>query len=158
MSNISSEQLLLGAFGSLLIAAVVTALCARNWRRTGWIAVVFTAIASVLLWVLAARAFASGAQTIGPVLSFSPLGASLTFRIDRLSAIFLMVVPFIGLLTMLYAVEFMRKTQTGQSPRVYYPFALLMTAAIIGVVTASDLFFFFIFWELMTLVSWALVW
>ena len=158
MSNMTSEQMLLAAFGSLVIGAVATALCARDWRRTGWLAVVFTAVAAVLLWLLAARALTEGTQTIRSLLTFKPLGASLTFRVDKLSAIFLMLVPFVGLATTLYAVEFMRKAQTGQSPRAYYPFALLMTAAIVGVVTSSDLFFFFVFWELMTLVSWVLVW
>ncbi len=158
MSNVTSEQLLLAAFGSLLVGTAVTALFAKDWRRTGYAAVVFMLIGSVLLWILAARGLIAGTQTVSGLLTFTPLGASLTFRIDRLSAIFLMLVPFVGLVTTLYAVEFMSKTQTGQSPRAYYPFALLTMVAITGVVTSSDLFFFFIFWELMTLVSWALVW
>lgn len=153
-----SEQLLLLAFGLLALGALVTAVYAGNWRRAGYTAVVFTAAAAVTLWVLAAGVFLSGAVGTREFLTFSPLGASLAFHIDRLSSIFLIIVPFVALAAMLYSIDYMRKAHPDDSPRRYYPFALLLVAAILGVVTSSDLLFFFIFWECMTLTSWVLVW
>ena len=157
MNYLGTEHLLAFGIGFLLVGAALTAF-GKDWRRTGYIAFVFAAAASAVLWLLAARVFASGTIKISPLLSITSLGASLTFRVDRLSAIFLLVVPFVALAATLYAVEYMSKVHRTQSPRMYYPFVLLLMTAIVGVVTSYDLFFFFIFWELMTLMSWVLVW
>jgi hydrogenase-4 component B len=158
MSFLTSEQLLLSAFGLLIVGALVTAVIARGWRSTGWIAVVFTAGATVALWVLAARVFAGGAQDTRVFAVFHPLGSSLRFHVDKLSAVFLVMTSFIGLAAALYAVEYMKRLHPAACPARYYPFACLLVAAIVGVVTVSDLLFFLIFWELMTLTSWVLVW
>jgi hydrogenase-4 component B len=158
MSHISSQWLLVLAFGVLGIGALILGLVGQNWRRQGAIAVVLMTVASVAIWVLAVKVFIHGVVNVPPLLRFSLLGASLSFRIDRLSGVFLIIIPFVGLASLLYAVEFMAKCHPNRSPARYYPFALLLTATSIGVVTVSDLFFFFIFWEMMTLVSWVLVW
>ena len=145
------------AFGLLALGAVVALILGGSWRRTGYCSFVFTAAASILLWVVAGKALVSGTVETRSWLAFSPLGASLVFRVDRLSAVFLLAVPFVGLAAMLYAVEYMNRVHSHHSPRLYYPFALLLIASIVGVVTTRDLFFFFIFWELMTLTSWVAV-
>ena len=154
----TSEQLLFLAFGILVVGAVITSLFGKDWRKTGYMATAFMAIACIALWALALRAFSLGVPDMRPVLRLGMLGASLTFHIDKLSVIFLFVLPFVGLASMAYAIEYMSKVYAAQSPARYYPFALLLMASIVGVVTASDLFFFIIFWELMTLTSWVLVW
>jgi len=158
MADLVAERLLLLAFGLLLAGAIASSAYRNDWRKTGYAAVTFMAAASAALWILAARVLACGAADTRAFLAFGLLGTSLTFHVDRLSAVFLLVVPFVGLAAMLYAVEYMRKLHPNQCPARYYPFALLLMAAIVGVVTASDLLFFFIFWELMTLTSWVLVW
>ena len=153
----TSEQLLFLALGLLVVGAIIS-LFGRDWRRTGYIATAFMAVASISLWALALRAFSLGVPDVHTGLGLTVLGASLAFHIDKLSAVFLLLMPFVGLASMLYAIEYMSKVYADQSPARYYPFALLLMASIVGVVTSSDLFFFFIFWELMTLISWALVW
>jgi len=158
MADIATEQLLLLAFGLLVVGALVTALFGRDWRRTGWTAAIFVAAASAALWTLAARAISTGDSNTRALLNFELLGSALTFHIDSLSATFLLVVPFVALAATVYAIEYMRKVHPAQYPGRYYPFALLLMAAVVGVVTTSDLFFFFVFWEMMTLTSWALVW
>ncbi|HET6454619.1 MAG TPA: proton-conducting transporter membrane subunit [Armatimonadota bacterium] len=154
----TSEQLLFLAFGLLVVGAVITSLFHKDWRKTGYIATAFMGVASISLWILALRAFSQNIADIRPGLKLAVLGASLTFHIDKLSAIFLLVLPFVGLASMVYAIEYMGKVYAGQSPARYYPFALLLMGAIVGVVASSDLFFFIVFWELMTLTSWVLVW
>jgi hydrogenase-4 component B len=153
----TSEQLLFLAFG-LLVAGAAISLLGRDWRKSGYAGTAFMALACLSLWILALRAITSGVADIPAGLSLLVPRASLGFHIDRLSAVFLMVVPFVGLATMLYSIEYMAKMHPTQSPRRYYPFAMLLMASIVGVITSADLFFFFIFWELMTLTSWALVW
>ena len=153
-----SLNLLIAALGLLAVGAVVIAVFGRQWRTAGYMAVAFTAVAAVALWVLAAKAFTSGALNTNALVNLSPLGASLTFHVDRLSAVFLIFIPFVSLTSVLYAVGYMRKVYPQCPPARYYSFALLLTAAMVGVVTSSDLLFFFIFWELMTLTSWVLVW
>lgn len=156
--NLTAGQIIQLAFGFLIAGALITALMGGNWRRSGTIAFLFMAGATACLWTLAARSFTSGAVDIGSLFQLDILGANLSFRIDRLSAIFLFLVPFVTLCALLYAIEYMARRHPQESPRRYYPFALLLMAAITGVAASSDLFFFFIFWELMTLTSWALVW
>lgn len=158
MANVTSQQLLLAAFGLLLVGAGLVGAFGSDWRKSGYWSVLFMAAASVAAWMLGGRALSSDTIETGGLLTLSPLGASLTFRVDRLSAVFLLLVPFIGLLSMLYAVEYMNRVHRKHSPRAYYPFALLLMTAILGVVTSSDFLFFFIFWEMMTLSSWVLVW
>ena len=153
----TSEQLLFTAFGLLVIGAAIS-LFGKDWRKTGYIATAFMAVASTALWALALRAFSLGVPDMRPVLRLAALGTSLTFHIDKLSAIFLIILPFVGLASMAYAIEYMSKVYAAQSPARYYPFALLLMASIVGVIASSDLFFFIVFWELMTLTSWVLVW
>ena len=158
MWDITSEQLLLVAFGLLVVGAIAGCGYSTGWRKSGYAAVVFMAAATVLLWALAVRVLGSGAVETRTFLTIGMLGTSLKFHIDQLSAVFLLVVPLIGLATTLYSVEYMSKVHADASPARYYPFVLLLMAAVVGVVTVSDLFFFFIFWEMMTLTSWVLVW
>ena len=157
MASVSPEQLLLSAFGLFTVGALVS-IGGRSWRRTGYTSVAFAAAASVALWILAAGTIVRGETHTRAYLGLGAIGASLTFRIDRLSSVFLLVVPFIGLAALLYSVEYMNHVHGNASARRYYPFALLMLASITGVITTSNLLYFFVFWELMTLTSWALVW
>ena len=96
MANVTSEQLLLAAFGLLLAGAVVCSLYGKSWRKTGVVAVASMAAAALLLWVLAVRALNSGEIDVGSRVVLTIPVASLTFHIDRLSAVFLFVVPFVA--------------------------------------------------------------
>jgi hydrogenase-4 component B len=158
MASLSSEQLLVISFGILTVGAVLVGLIGKSWRAAGSAATVFMAAASIPLWTLAARALTGGPIQMPPLIRLVALNSSLQFRIDSLSAIFLIIVPFVALAATLYAVQYMNKMHPQESPRRYYPFVLLLMAAIVGVLTSSDLLIFFIFWELMTLTSWVVVW
>ena len=154
----SFAEIFAAVFGLLLVGALVTAARGLSWRAAGYIAIIFAAAATAAVWKLAAQVFISGPIEINQrLVTFRILNASLNFHIDALSAIFLVVVPLVSLCAMLYSIEYMRRRHYEESPSRYYPFTLLLLASIIGVVTVSDLFFFFIFWELMTLTSYFLV-
>jgi hydrogenase-4 component B len=76
------------------------------------------------------------------------------FRIDALSAFFLLVVNFGGAAASLYAVGYGRHES---SPGRVLPFYPAYLAAMNIVVLADDAFSFLVAWEFMSLTSWALV-
>ena len=76
------------------------------------------------------------------------------FRIDALSAFFLVVVDLGGALTSLYALGYGRHEEAPMRVLPFYPAFL---AAMNLVVMADDAFVFLLSWEMMSLVSWAIV-
>lgn len=90
------------------------------------------------------------------LFSVPGFGASLVLRIDHLSAFFLAIIAIVGLLASLFSIRYMEHYRRESLVGFYPPF-LVFLAAMIAVVGMADLFFFFLFWELMTLASYALV-
>ncbi len=76
------------------------------------------------------------------------------FRIDALSAFFLIVVNLGGASASFYALGYGRHEETPQRVLPFYPAYL---AAMNLVVLANDAFSFLVAWEFMSLTSWALV-
>ena len=76
------------------------------------------------------------------------------FRIDALSAFFLLVVNGAGVLISLYAIEY---TAHDAEPGRVLPFYPLFLAAMNLVLVADDAFVFLVSWEVMSLTSWLLV-
>jgi hydrogenase-4 component B len=147
----------MGTFGVLVAGAALTALVARQRAVCSYLALIIVTIASGGMFAVAARVWSTGpGQTAAPLLTIAPLGASLAFRVDELSALFLTIVSVIAFCVALYSVRYL-EIYSDQSLTRYYPVLLVFLAGILGVVTVSDLFFFFVFWELMTLASYFLV-
>ncbi len=90
------------------------------------------------------------------LFSVPGFGASLILRIDHLSAFFLIVIVIVGLMASLFSVRYMEHYRRESLVGFYPPF-LVFLASMIAVVGMADLFFFFLFWETMTLASYALV-
>ena len=76
------------------------------------------------------------------------------FRLDALSAFFLVVVNLGGAAASLYALGYGRHEQAPQRVLPFYPAFL---AGMNLVVLADDAFTFLVSWEFMSLASWALV-
>ena len=90
------------------------------------------------------------------LFSVPGLGAILSIRIDNLSSIFLILIAIVGMCATLYSIRYMEHYKRSNLTAYYSPL-LLFLGAMIAVVGMSDMFFFFIFWELMTLTSYLLV-
>ena len=93
----------------------------------------------------------------GPVVLWE-LGfvkASLSIRVDELSALFLLLVSALSLAAAWYAVAYTRKLEGDL--RGFYPPFLLFILGMAGVVVVNDFFFFFVPWEFMALSSYLLV-
>ncbi len=140
-----------------IIGAGVTLVTARSKRLTGWLAVLFTTVSGVLAGGAAIQVLLYGPQESVTLLTLFRFGSSLRFYIDGLSAVFVLLVAGISLLASLYSVGYMDH-YTEYSVRRYYPYLLLFVAGMYGIVTTSDLMVFFcLFWQLMTLPSYALI-
>jgi hydrogenase-4 component D len=82
-------------------------------------------------------------------------------RIDGLSSLMLLAITIGGFLIILYSVRYVsnrnKEHPSDEGLARYYFFMLLFVAAMIGLVVSPNFFQLFIFWELTTLCSWALI-
>jgi hydrogenase-4 component B len=146
----------------LLIATVffgiiLTSLCARSRRLCGAIGVLTVAVIAGILFSVAYRVFTTGPLILPqPIFAIPSLGAGLSVSVDHLSALFLILIGLISLLATLYSYRYM-EIYPHQSLARFYHCLILFIAGMIGVVSVSDMFFFFVFWEFMTLSSYFLV-
>lgn len=141
----------------LLVVGAAGALAAsRRARLAGWVSVLAAGGATTLMIAAAVRAFVGAGDAEVAVLPIRTLGASLAVHVDPLSALFLCIAGPVVLLSTLYSVEYMRR-YTDDTLAKYYPVLLILFLAIGGTVVTTDLFWFLVFWELMTLSSFFLV-
>lgn len=114
--------------------------------------------ASLILCLLTLIAALAALLGRAPDATFAiPLGVpwiGAHFRLDPLAAFFLIIVNLGGAITSLYALGY---GQHEDSPLRVLPFYPVFLAAMNLVVYADDAFTFLFSWELMSLVSWAIV-
>jgi hydrogenase-4 component B len=147
------------AQGIFLIGAVMALLLGGRRKLVGWLALGTASLATLLILDTVSTVFKSGPVSTGlPLLQVPGLGAALIFQIDFLSALFLAIISIVSVLVTLYAQKFMQQAHyDAGSLRLFYGVLLLFFAAVLCVVAVADLFFFFVFWEIMTLTSYLLV-
>ncbi|MGE0022702.1 MAG: hydrogenase 4 subunit B [Hyphomicrobium sp.] len=147
-----AAALAIGFVGCLLGSAIVGVAVSRSRHGTSLIYL------SALILSLAACVNAGGALLLSHSSSCElPLGLpwlGAHFRIDALSAFFLVLVNFGGAAASLFAVGYGRHEE---SPGRVLPFYPAFLAGMNLVVLAEDAFTFLLSWELMSLASWALV-
>jgi hydrogenase-4 component B len=151
-------QAIIAAAALLGAGSLVTALASRKRALCAYLSLAFVAAGSGLaLWGALGALFNS--LRVSHELTLAAVGglhASLTLAVDRLSALFLIIVSAVAFLVTLYSTAYMRSYARQHLSR-YYPILLLFFAGIIGVVTVRDWFFFVLFWEFMTVCSYVLV-
>jgi hydrogenase-4 component B len=82
---------------------------------------------------------------------------SLSFKIDGLSAFFLIAIFFISLLAAIYSFHYLNKPEKALQVAVNYLFFGLLIFSMALVVTAANVITFFLSWEMMSLSSFFLV-
>ena len=115
-------------------------------------------ITALLLVVIVARVLFSqvdGASDPIHIWSFFP-GVSLSFFMDPLSVLFAFVASFLWVFTSMYAVGYMRGAGEGQQTRFFICFALSISATM-GVAFSANLFTLYLFYELLSISTYALV-
>jgi len=142
---------------TVFFGIVLTALSARSRQLCGAIGVLTVAVITGILFFVAYRVFTIGPQSLPePIFAIPSLGASLSISVDPLGAVFFILIGLISFLGTLYSYRYM-EIYPRQSLARFYHCLILFIAGMIGVVSVTDMFFFFAFWEFMTLSSYFLV-
>ncbi len=122
-------------FMLLFVGAALTALCAVIKRQWVLILAAFFMAASFVLVLVGAHCTGMGA-------------------LSSLAHFFALIITGIGFVVALYSAGYMQDDAHKGS---YATFLLLTFAALVGIVTTTDLGVFYGYWELMTFASWFLV-
>jgi hydrogenase-4 component B len=141
-----------------LVGALVTFVVSRHRTAAGWVAFLVTAVTAVLIFSAVGQVLTAGPAP-GPAKFWEMPSAGFALRIyvDGLSAWFLMLAATIAVPAMFFSIAYMRHYADYSVAR-YYPYFLLFLAAMYGLVCTTDMmWFFFIFWQMMTLPGYALI-
>lgn len=141
----------------MLTAIVLTALLAPTWTHRlrlprAWLALVpAVCFAFALTWW---PAIAGGASVQQSLAWMPSIGLHLSFFIDGLSLLFLLLISGIGTFIVLYASDYLRNDNNEGR---FFLWLFLFMAAMIGLVSADNLLALFVFWELTSITSYMLI-
>jgi hydrogenase-4 component B len=139
----------------VLLAAGVASVAGARWRATTLVGYAIGLVVSALALAVAVAVLLTSPDAVTTVrlpIGLPWLGTH--FRLDGLSAFFLVVVNLGGFTASLYGLGY--GPHEGSPGRVL-PFYLVFLAGMNLVVLADDAFTFLLTWEFMSLSSWALV-
>ena len=117
-----------------------------------------TLVSSVSLFVIVARiysAFCTGTVLEVELLEVVP-GLFLAFAIEPLGMLFALVSSFLWIITSIYSIAYMRGEHEQNQTRFYVCFALALSS-VMGLAFSANMFTLFIFYELITLITYPLV-
>lgn len=156
--HLTPEQSVLAALLTCGIGALLVLFVARHRRFAGILALVATVIASAFALFAAGRVVLTGHPGTPLTLwTLQQWGFALRIYVDGLSALFLTLIALVSPLAVLYSIAYLDHCPQRGVGR-YYPNLLLFLAGMVGLVTTTDaMFFFFVFWQLMTLTSFLLI-
>ena len=149
----------------LMLPAAGALLCAALKRRARPAAVVMAAMVTALaVWLTWSTYGTSNTRMLGllPWLRGIVDAPVLGILVDPLASLMLLVVVPIGLLTVLYSTTYLTDKNREHPVRSehygrYYFWLLLFITSMVGVALSPNFLQLFVFWELTTLCSWALI-
>ncbi len=152
------EQAVFTSILLCVVGAVLTLLVSRSKTVAGWLAFLITGTTSILIFTAVARVLGQGPSAHPAAFWVMPqIGFALRLYVDGLTAIFLMLAALIAVPAAFYSIAYMRHYPDYSVAR-YYPYFLLFLAAMYGLLSTADMmWFFFIFWQMMTLPGYALI-
>ncbi len=141
----------------ILIAFILAALSPFLFRitrdATGWILAILPASLTTILLIQMADSSQGQVQQIS-YRWIPSLDISLSFYIDGLSGLFLLLISGIGMFILIYAGGYLKgHPQLGR----FYSYVLLFMSAMWGLVAADNLILLFVFWELTSVSSYLLI-
>lgn len=145
---------LLALPGIPLTTAAVVAFLPQSGRRLLPLLCGLATAAALALGFSISPALMQGDAVRLPLPWAPSMGLALSFYVDGLSWLFLLLILGIGLLVILYARYYLSAEEA--LPRFYASLMLFM-AAMVGVVTAGNLLLLVVFWELTSLSSFLLI-
>jgi len=152
------EKAIITAICICLGGAVVTLLSCRRRELSGWLAFATTAAsAGFALWAVAHVLTAGPSAHAAAFWAIPKLGFALRLHVDGLTSVFLLLTALVAVPAALYSIPYMGHYRDYGVGR-YYPHFLLFLAAMYGLLSTTDMmWFFFMFWQLMTLPGYALI-
>jgi multicomponent Na+:H+ antiporter subunit D len=136
----------------LAIAGIVATGRSENLRES-----VSIVASLIVLWLVISlyNTHKAGVSVAVTWLEILP-GLTLAFRLESMGMLFALVAGILWLVTIFYAIGYMRSHHEQNQTRFYACFALSI-ASVFGVAFASNLFTLFIFYEVLTLATYPLV-
>lgn len=153
----TSEQAILAAILVCIAGAGLVWLLPRH--RLGIAIFSFAIVLGSALFAgyAAIRTLTSGTADPASFWAIERLGFALRLHVDGLTAVFLILVAVVAVPASLYSIGYLRG-ETRRNPAYYHTHFLLFLAAMYGLVSTTDMmWFFFIFWQLMTMPGYALI-
>lgn len=137
-----------------LIGTLVPLLTERFGRNACAFSVAILPAWSLILVLMYAGGIFDG-EAIRQTIEWIPIiGLNLSFRLDGLSLLFLLLILGIGLLVILYARYYLSsKDSMGQ----FYAYLMLFMSAMVGIVISNNLIQLWMFWELTSISSFLLI-
>ncbi|MGR6872107.1 monovalent cation/H+ antiporter subunit A [Pseudomonas sp. HK3] len=137
-----------------LIGTLVPLLTERFGRNACAFSVaILPAWSLILVFMYAGNIF--DGEAVRQTIDWIPaIGLDLSFRLDGLSLLFLLLILGIGLLVILYARYYLSsKDSMGQ----FYAYLMLFMSAMVGIVISNNLIQLWMFWELTSISSFLLI-
>ncbi|WP_130861275.1 hydrogen gas-evolving membrane-bound hydrogenase subunit E [Bacilliculturomica massiliensis] len=135
-------------------AALLLLLCQKWIRgRAGWFVLpVPAALFALYLFQMPVVAGGGSVRTEG---SWVPLlDLNLSFELSGLSALFSLLITFVGMVVIFYSIFYLSKKERLIH---FYIYLLMFMGAMLGVVTADNLLILYLFWELTSVSSFLLI-
>ncbi len=155
---LTPEQAVLVSILTCMAGAALTLLLARNKLVAGWLAFLVTGGTALLVLSAVFQVLTRGPSPHPAAFWAMPkFGFALRIYVDGLTAVFLLLATLIAVPASFYSILYMRHYRDYSVGR-YYPYFLLFLAAMYGLLSTTDMmWFFFIFWQLITLPGYALI-
>ena len=154
----SPEQAVVVSILICIAGAVLTLAVSQSKVLAGWLAFLTTTATAVLIFSAVANVLTGGGSTHPVTFWTMPnTGFELRFYVDGLSGIFLGLVAVMAVPAALYSISYVKR-YADYGVGCYYPHFLLFIGGMYGLLTTTDMmWFFFIFWQLMAIPSFALI-
>jgi len=150
----TATTLILAALSIPVAGSIGIALCSRrpNLRET------VTLITSALLFICVASLLPSILAGARPEIQLlEPLpGLPVVFRVEPLGMLFALIASGLWIINSIYSIGYLRGNNETNQTRFYVCFALALSAAI-GIAFAGNLITLFVFYEILTLITYPLV-
>lgn len=135
----------------LMVTALIIVITGfRKERFASYIALAGSFVAAIFSAVTIFRVFNSGTIVLQVADWSAPFGISIVA--DSLSVVFVAIASVIGFFALLFSQSYIKNHKTE-----YYALVCLMLAGLLGVIHTGDLFNMFVFFEIMSVASYALV-
>ncbi len=149
---------------ALLIATVLSlpfvgavVLTVTNRRVAGGVAVTLTTLGLAISALLALNVSGEPITLQTDWATVSGVSFGVSFRLDALAVLMLVLVHFVALLVQIYSVSYLHGEAGRGSLGRYFSFLQLFIGAMLGIVLGGNLLVLYAFWELVGLASYLLI-